>query len=51
MVVVLGVTVIVFPLCPPGDHVNVPPGTVEVAVNVAGCPAQTVALLTEITGT
>ena len=44
--VVLGVTVIVAPVCPPGDHVKFPPGELAFAVSVAICPAQTVALLT-----
>ena len=50
VVVTFGVTVIVLPFCPPGDQVKVPPGTVDVAVSVAGWPAQIVALFTEITG-
>ena len=46
-----GVTVIVDPVVPPGDQVNVPPGTVDVAVNIACCPAHTVAFVTVTTGT
>ena len=51
VVVVFGVTVIVEPVAPPGDHVNVPPGTVDVAVNVDCWPAHTVSLVTVTTGT
>jgi hypothetical protein len=51
VVVVLGVTVIEDPDAPPGDHENVPPGTVALAVKVACCPAHAVVLVTETTGT
>ena len=51
VVVVFGVTVSVEPVVPPGDHVNVPPGTVDVAVNVACWPTHTVALVTVTTET
>ena len=46
-----GVTVIVDPVVPPGDQVNVPPGTVDVAVNVDCWPAHTVSFVTVTTGT
>ena len=38
------------PVLPPGDHVKVPFGTVEVAVKFATYPAQTVILFTVTTG-
>ena len=51
IVVVLGLTVIVEPVVPPGDQVKVPPGTVELAVKVVVWPAHTVSFVTLTTGT
>ena len=48
--VVVGLTVIVCVVAPPGDHKYVPPVTEGVAVNVADCPLQIVALLTVTLG-
>ena len=46
VVVVFGVTEMLLPVLPPGDHVKMPFGTVDVAVKFATCPAHTVTLLT-----
>jgi hypothetical protein len=49
-VVLPGETVSVLPVVPPGFHVNVPPGTEALAVNVADWPLQMVVPFTVITG-
>ena len=50
-VVLLGLTVIEFPDSPPGFHENTPPGIFELAVKVALCPAQMLALVAVMVGT
>jgi hypothetical protein len=51
VVVAFGVTFIEAPFRLPGLQVKVPPGTVDVAVNVVCWPAHTVALFVVTTGT
>ena len=48
--VVVGVTLIELLVCPPGDHKNVPPALLGVAVRVAVWPEQMVVLLTATVG-
>ena len=50
VVLVIGLTVILCVLCPPGDHAYVPPGVEGVAVSVVLCPEQMVWELTLTVG-